>query len=240
LSLDTVSLPAFETLLDAASEPYWRAGRFAYFFARGKLSRDPAYRAILEQGLLQRRRRILDLGCGQGLLISWLRAADTCHGEGHWPDGWPPPPRPDSTRGVELMHGDVARARAALGTGCRVEQGDIRTVKFGDVDAVVILDVIHYMRPDEQSQVLHRVRQALSPGGLLLMRVGDAGAGIPFRISQWVDRLVLLTRGHLPTTYCRSVAAWHDLLRESGFDIEARPMSDGTPFANVLLIANAR
>jgi hypothetical protein len=35
------------------------------------------------------------------------------------------------------------------------------------------------------------------------------------------------------------VAQWRLLLQECGFDSEAKPMSRGTPFANVLLIAHA-
>lgn len=50
-------------------------GRFAYHFARGKLGGDPVFLALLERGLLSDRARILDLGCGQGLLAAWLLAA---------------------------------------------------------------------------------------------------------------------------------------------------------------------
>jgi hypothetical protein len=51
----------------------------------------------------------------------------------------------------------------------------------------------------------------------------------------------MLLRGHaIVTQHCRSVAQWRALLRECGFDSEAKPMSHGTPFANVLLIAHAR
>src|SRR5580698_9496745 len=65
-------------LLDTACEPYRNAGRFAYYFARGKLRADPVYRSILELGLLLGRARVLDLGCGQGLLAAWLQAAERC------------------------------------------------------------------------------------------------------------------------------------------------------------------
>jgi hypothetical protein len=44
----------------------------------------------------------------------------------------------------------------------------------------------------------------------------------------------------LVSAYCRSVAQWRILLGECGFESEAVPMSDGTLFANVLLIAHAR
>jgi hypothetical protein len=50
-----------------------------------------------------------------------------------------------------------------------------------------------------------------------------------------------LIRGHsLLTTHCRSLTQWRALLAQCGFDVEATPMSQGTPFANVLLVAHAR
>jgi SAM-dependent methyltransferase len=233
-------VPLEAALLDAASEPYRRAGRFAYYFARGKLRADPVYRAILELGLLLGRARVLDLGCGQGLLAAWLRAAERCYQIGRWPRAWPPAPSALSTRGIELMARDVERARRALGSLCDISQADIRSTAFGTVDAVVILDVLHYMSPGAQLEVLKRVRAALPPRGLLLLRVGDAGGGLRFRYGQWSDKLVMLFRGHaFGAQHCRSVAQWRVLLSECGFDSEARPMSRGTPFANVLLIAHA-
>ena len=103
---------AAATLVDRASEPYRNAGLFAYKFARGKLRGDPVFRALLERGLLRDRGRILDLGCGQGLLYAWLKAAQHSYESGHWPAEWPPAPRPISTRGIELMGRDVERAGA--------------------------------------------------------------------------------------------------------------------------------
>lgn len=228
-------------LIDRASEPYRTAGAFAYNFARGKLRGDPVFRALLERGLLLGRGHILDLGCGQGLLAAWLKAAVHCYESGSWPQGWPPAPKPRSTRGIELMLRDVARARAALGPECEISQGDIRSADFGTTDAVVILDVLHYIGREEQLQVLKRVRAALPARGLLLLRIGDAEGGLRFRYSQWVDKLVMLFRGHATVaTYCRSADQWRALLTECGFDVQATPMSQGTRFANVLMIAHAK
>ena len=83
-----------------------------------------------------------------------------------------------------------------------------------------------------------RARAALSPAGLLLLRIGDAGGGLPFRVSNWVDRAVLLLRGRgWARLYCRPLQAWLDLLAELGFNTITIPMSADTPFANVLLVA---
>lgn len=230
----------FRALLDAASEPYWRASRFAYKFARGKLRTDPVYRSILEFGLLQRHRRILDLGCGQALLSAWLSAAELCHERGAWPPDWPAPPRGQTVRGIELMHHEVARAQCALGGDCEVIQGDIRNTDFGAADAVVILDVLHYIDRPAQEEVLQRVRAALPVGGLLLLRVGDPSCGLRFRFTVYTDKLAMFFRGHgLVTTHCRSIEEWRALLRVCRFESHAVPMSRGTPFANVLLTARA-
>jgi predicted TPR repeat methyltransferase len=236
----TTAAAAQAALLETASKPYRTAGRFAFHFARGKLRGDPVFNGILQRGLLQARTRILDLGCGQGLLTAWLRAACQNHDAGLWPQEWPAPPRPESIAGIELKDADVLRACRALGADCGVVQGDIRLHSFGDADAVVILDVLHYMNDGAQRDVLQRVHATLPIGGLLLLRIGDAGSGLRFRFSQWVDRTIMLLRGHAwVNTYCRSLAEWQSLLGECGFESHTIPMSAGTPFANVLLVATA-
>jgi SAM-dependent methyltransferase len=230
-----------KALFAAATAPYRRADRFAYLFAHGKLKRDPVFRAILERGLLAGHHHILDLGCGQGLLAAWLQAASRCHGRGEWPAAWPAPPPVQSIRGVELMAQDVARARLALGSAFDIVHGDLRTTDFGQVDAVVVLDVLHYVGPDAQLAALRRIRAALPVGGLLLLRVGDARGGLRFKLSQWADSLIMRGRGHgRVRTYCRPLAEWRQVLTQCGFDSEPAWMSAGTPFANVLLIAHAR
>lgn len=214
----------YPRLVEAASAPYRAAGRFAWQFARWKLRLDPVFRALLQPGVIPEHARLLDLGCGQGLLAALLAAAGV--------------PRLAAYRGIELMAQDVARARIALGPDCGVEQADIRRAEFGIVDAVVILDVLHYMGREDQDAVLRRVREALAAGGMLLLRVGDAAAGLPFRCGNWVDWTVALARGHGVTRFhCRSVAQWCSALEALGFTVQTEPMSRGTPFANVLLSA---
>jgi 2-polyprenyl-3-methyl-5-hydroxy-6-metoxy-1,4-benzoquinol methylase len=78
-------------LIDAASAPYRRVGGWPYHHARGKLSGDPAFAAILRLALLRQHERILDLGCGQGLLAAWRLAAHSCYARGAWPTGSPAP-----------------------------------------------------------------------------------------------------------------------------------------------------
>lgn len=243
MSTSTHTPPApsrwFAGLVRAAAAPYRPVGRFAWHFARGKLGTDPAFPALLRYGLIPPRARVLDLGCGQGLLAAWLLAAQRAHASGNWPQAWPAPPQTGSLQGVELMADDVNRARTALGSAARFEHGDIRTCTFGPSDAVIILDVLHYIDLPAQDAVLRRVREALTPGGVLLLRVGDASAGLPFRISNWVDHIVTRARGHRTTRlHCRPLRDWIAALQALGFCVNPMPMSQGTPFANVLLVAS--
>lgn len=232
------------SLIDIATRPYLAAGTFAWRFARGKLGGDPAFTALLRDKLLPHHPdglRLLDLGCGQGLLCAWLHSAQQRHSRGEWPSGWGPAPRLTSYTGVELMPRDIARARAALaehGSTATLTQGDMCTTPFPVSDAVVILDVLHYVDYAAQDEVLHRVRDCLSPHGTLLLRVGDAEGGWRFRVSNWVDHAVTFVRGHrLSRLYCRPLRAWIAALEKLGFVVTPIPMSQGTPFANVLLKA---
>ena len=227
-----------QRLLDRASAPYRAAGKFAYHFARGKLGGDPMFLALLQRGLIPDRSRILDLGCGQGLLAAWLLAARQLYDAGEWPAEWPAPAQVADIRGVDMLASDIRRARRALATPAHFELGDMREVDFEQADVVVIMDVLHYVDIPAQEDVLRRVRAALPRGGLLLTRVGDARAGWGFQLSNWVDRTVAFFRGNrLPPLHCRPLADWIQSIEALGFRVETTPMNGDLPFANVMLVA---
>jgi SAM-dependent methyltransferase len=232
--------PAITSLVEAASAPYRAAGRFAWHFARGKLRSDPVYAALLAQGLLAGRARVLDLGCGQGLLAAWLLAAGALDTAGDWPRSWPPAPQPRSLLGVEISRREVERARLALGARAQIVLGDIRHVDYAASDAIVMLDVLHYTDYAAQEAALARAHAALAPGGVLLLRVGDADGGARFTLGNAVDRIVALARRGRPLKlWCRPLREWLALLEGRGFRTRTVPMSEGTPFANFLLIGDA-
>ncbi len=225
-------------LVRAASRPYRRAGLFARKFAEGKLGWDPVFHEIVRQGLVTPQARVLDIGCGQGLLASLLLSCTEFAQKGRWPAGWAMPPVGAQVQGIELMPRDVRRAQEALGTEADVVCGDMRHTPFPKVDTVVILDVLHYIAIDEQNDVLTRVRQALPDHGALLLRVGDGAAGHRVWVTRVVDAMVTLVRGHrVVPQHVRTLPEWIAQLESLGFAVRAQPMSQGTPFANVLLIA---
>jgi SAM-dependent methyltransferase len=228
-------------LFDSAVAPYLQAGKFAMHFARGKLSGDPVFREILQRGLIAADSHVVDIGCGQGLLSAWLLAAGNMAADADWPKDWGHAPRNVTVKGIELMPADVGRANTALKAHANrftFEVGDMCTTAFGKAQTVAILDVLHYVPYAAQEDVLARVRAALAPQGLLILRIGDAGGGWGFKVSNWVDSVVFFMRGHKSSRlYCRTLAEWTNVLQKIGFQVETKPMSEGTPFANVLMLA---
>jgi 2-polyprenyl-3-methyl-5-hydroxy-6-metoxy-1,4-benzoquinol methylase len=228
-------------LLDAAAQPYKQAGKFAWHFARGKLSGDPVFTEIFRLGLIAPAAHVVDIGCGQGLLSAWLMAAQTLGRSAQWPADWAAAPLGVSVQGIELMRADVLRAQQALAANSdryAFEVGDMCTTAFDKAQVVVILDVLHYVPYAAQDEVLARVRNALAPKGLLILRIGNADGGLGFTVSNWVDRLIFFARGHSTSKlYCRTEIDWTAALKKLGFQVEAKPMSQGTPFSNVLLLA---
>ncbi len=233
---------AWRGLLDAAALPYRSSGRFAWHFARGKLGWDPIFRGLLERGDIAPGSRIVDIGCGQGLLASLVAACAEAAADGRWPADWGMAPAGATYTGIELMPRDVeraCRALAALPSRPRFVCADMTRAELPVCDVVVILDVLHYVDLAAQEALLRRVFGALGEGGRLLLRIGDQRARSGFLASQWVDRIVTAVRGHrVAPTFCRPLDEWRELLLQIGFArVDAVPMHRGTPFANMLLVA---
>lgn len=230
-------------LLDFATEAYRLTGRFNYHWARGKLRGDPIFAALLNRPILPDGARILDLGCGRGLLAAWLLGAERLAAQGEWPSR-PTPPTGLYFRGIELMEREVICGNKALqplhGERVRLSGGDMREAELNDADVIAILDALHYIPYAEQDHMLDRIRAALHTGGLFVTRIGDADGGLRFALSQVVDACMSFAQGHrLERMWCRPLDDWMRALETRGFAVEATPMSDGTPFANVMLVARA-
>ena len=228
-------------LLKLSTTPYRATGFFNYHWARGKLRHDPIFSALIEQCVFPDGARILDLGCGRGLLAAWLLAAEQLAAQGGRTETFNPPQHLQF-RGIELMAREAECGNHALqpmhGHRVQLSGGDMRQADLSYADAIVMLDVLHYIPLPEQDQLLDRIRAALDLGGLFVTRVGNAGSGLRFALSQIVDFGITFAQGHrLERMWCRPLVDWIRALEARGFAVQAIPMSAGTPFANVLLLA---
>ncbi len=225
-------------LLEEASRPFRRAGRAAWHYARGKFRWDPVYFALLRSGVLPDSGTLVDLGCGQGILLSLLHAAKEQYARGEWPQGWPAPPAHLALRGYDLRRRSVRAGGVALDGIAALECRDIRGLTLPPADAIVILDVLYHVRYAEQERVLDAVAHALRPGGVLVLRESNAAGGLAFRLQRCSEVLAQIWHGRFaPRLWYRDAAQWQQLLERRGLRVSAQPMNGETPFAYMLYFA---
>jgi SAM-dependent methyltransferase len=219
----------YAVLVEKTALRFSSSGRFEQGFVRGKLLHDPVYREILDRNILPNQGKILDLGCGRGILLALLTTLRHSNSA------------LDSQleyQGFELSEKTAQIARNTLGMDADIVNADVRSKDLPDCQAVLLLDVLMYMPNEDQEALLQKLSRVLQPNGVLIVREADAGSGLPFVITWLAERVCALARGHWRQRYgYRSKQEWNRLLEQLGFKVEMSPMSQGTPFANVLFVA---
>lgn len=215
---------ALRLAIDRTALRYARAanGRGEYYFARGKLSGDPATAALASMGPLG---AVLDLGCGRGQLGVLLLELGLA----------------DRVRGLDWDDTKVALAiRAAEGLAADFATDDVRANEGEPVTTVLLIDILHYFSIEEQDALLRRAAARVAPGGRLVLREADLGRGLRSRITrafEGVGTALRVNRGER--------VVFRDVERElvpvltaAGFSCRVSPCWAGTPFSNVLLVAS--
>lgn len=220
----------FERIVTPAARRYRPCGITPWQFARGKLRRDPVYRAIVEGPWLSNAGSVVDVGCGQGLMLALIaelrRAATGASGAG----------RPAKLLGIETRVKVADIARKALGGEAEIVSADARGATLPATDVVLLLDVLHMMPAKDQEALVADLVHALSPGGVLLMREADADAGLRFQAVNFANRIKALAFGYsVRGFHFRSAQQWRRLLEAHGLTVEIQAMGQGTPYGNVLL-----
>ena len=221
----------FAELVRRASDRYIATSVTAWEFGRGKLRGDPLYRSVLADSVLQPGGTLVDVGCGQGLMLALLiEAADASRA-----------PAYDALVGIETRPRIVAIAREALGTRATIVEGDARTHLPRAFTVALFFDVLHMMPASDQDALLAAAARSLEPGGVILIRETDAAAGWRFNAVRLGNRLKAIAGGNWRQIFhFRSAAEWTSLANRLGFDVERKGTSEGTPFANVLFVLRRR
>lgn len=226
-----------DDVLMAAADRYLQRGITAWEFARGKLHGDPIYRATLIGGVLQPGDALIDIGCGQGLMLAALAESRSRIEAGTWPDGIAPPPVYARIIGVELRPRIAALAALALGEDATIVTGDAATITLEPASTILLFDVLHMMPKPEQERLLLSIRRQLPAGGVVLVREADASAVSGFRAVRLGNRLKAIVTGNWRQRFTfRSNAEWLQLFGSLGYVATTHDMSTGTPFANVLFV----
>ncbi|KYF67101.1 DUF2062 domain-containing protein [Sorangium cellulosum] len=228
------------------------AQRTRFHYVRFKLLGDPVARLIADvagdrPGALG---EVLDMGTGAGQLpillleldkaarvrgFDWDRAKieDAVRASGRACGA--APPRSSGAPGSP----DHARAtHAAPALPAEFWCADARDAELGEADTVLLIDLLHYFRVEEQDAILRRAAAAVRPGGRLLVREADTERGLRSSITLLEERIFTALRFNRGERVrfrpAREIVA---LLEQLGFSCETRPAWGKTPFSNVLIVA---
>lgn len=149
--------------------------------------------------------RVLEIGCGVGNTLQWLRTLKHCSWVG----------------GVEMSPETAAKARETLNEvyAVNIEHNDL-PIPEGSLDLILCLDVLEHMI--DPWSVVRRLRQLLKPGGALIASIPNVRhvkALVPLLFSgkwQYADEGIL-DRSHL-RFFVRETAI--DLIASSGFLVD--------------------
>jgi 2-polyprenyl-3-methyl-5-hydroxy-6-metoxy-1,4-benzoquinol methylase len=149
-------------------------GRFLQGYIRGKLRSDPAYQAAL-RAVSSPSLPVLDIGCGLGLFACFARES-----------GFKMP-----IVGIDFDATKIAHAR--LGTACyadvRFELANAESL-LPKTGHAILLDVIHYLDPAAQKNLLTQLSEAIAPGACCVIRTTLKDFSWRFRMTRASEKFI--------------------------------------------------
>jgi len=128
-------------------------------------------------------------------------------------------------------------ARAAAGDAS-FETQDLLEFREREVDTLLLIDVLHYLTLPEQDRLLQRAARCVKEGRIVIRELdaGHAARSLITRGFEWIAKVSGYNRGRAGRHYrpAREIVAQ---LTSAGFSCEVLGASEGTPFANVLIVA---
>ena len=168
--------------------------------------------------------KILDLGCGHGLLALTLA-------------------RDSADREILAFDHDSVRIAMAKQAGqglsprLRFEIGGFEKLATEGLFAgIAAIDVLHYFNTSEQERILKQTYSALLPGGVFVFREVNPEGGVWSKINGLHEQ-VMTKIGFTKATelHFRQVADWKAISQATGFEVTVIPMNR-PPFADVLFV----
>lgn len=198
--------------------------------SRSALMRDSLYPFLLAEEPMVRAGRILDLGCGRGVLAALCEGARIPEGEFEYV-------------GVDRSERYVRVARQVLGgaPGRTIHRADLRDFDPPAADVVVLADTLRFLPAPSQDALLRRLAKAMQPGGRIYLREVDRSAPRPWFVTTFLaDALAQFLPGRARHgLHYRRADDLRNALVAAGFDVADRTELRGRR-ARVLLEAVRR
>lgn len=137
---------------------YIYKGPILEWYCRIKVKLEDNYRYFESQ--LPKKGKIVDLGCGYGFLPLMLGMMG---------------------REREITGVDYDEEKISIASNCysksnkiRFEQADVTSYELSAADAFIISDILHYLQPQDQINLIERCVNNLNPNGVMIIRDADA------------------------------------------------------------------
>ncbi len=116
---------------------------------------------------------ITDLGCGLGHMTFFL--------------GKTRPNRKFISMDYDCNKVEIANNCAIKTSNMRFSCADVRSFELENSDVFIISDMLHYLKPKEQFQLLERCLNKLNPGGKIILRDGDRDLEKRHEGTKWTE-----------------------------------------------------
>lgn len=117
--------------------------------------------------LIPQKGKVIDLGCGQGVIASYLARK--------------------SSREVIGIDSDISRLPKRAQKNLTFSQENLININLPKINGAVISDVLHHLEPEEQKTLLKKVYLALEKKGTLVIKEIDTGEFLRSRLSRFWD-----------------------------------------------------
>lgn len=171
----------FEALRSSIEQPSYFREKLLYnyiykgpvleWYMRIKTRMEKNYRLFHE--LVPQKGKILDIGCGYGFMSYMLHFVS--------------PER--EMLGLDYDERKIETAQHCFSKTNRVnfECADIMQYEFTRQDAIIMADMLHYLKPADQQTLIRKCISSLNDGGVLVIRDGDAEKQEKHRKTVWTE-----------------------------------------------------
>lgn len=117
-----------------------------------------------------------------------------------------------------------------------LQQADARTAEVPQADTVLLIDLLHYFKREEQDDILRRAARAVRPGGRLLVREADTERGWRSWATLFEEKFFTFLRFNRgERVKFRPARELCEVMEQEGLRVTVTPAWGKTPFSNVLL-----
>ncbi|MCD4666587.1 class I SAM-dependent methyltransferase [archaeon] len=160
--------------------------------------------------------RILDVGCGYGLLSNylWIKSKDRI------------------IDGIDLSQNRLSIAKKTENKNKKFEIKDVKDLKNISYDGVVMTDFLHHIPYDIQEELIKKIKSNMKKGGILLIQDIAKSNNWKYIFASNLDQFLNLK----DKLYYRSIKDFKRVLEKYNFEVEIKMVDKGLPLPDVIYI----